>query len=106
MACPDAVLLQAVFRFAFLRGYVVISNQGGKWWGWVLPFFVHFGVPVFVRIGSFLLCFACLPWLHLRAGACVSGLVGVFLGFVGGSSSSAFDYLDFSMDSTLVWIGV
>ena len=67
------------FRFAFLRGYVFISNQGGKWWGWVLPFFVSYGVPVFARIGSFLLCFACLPWLPLRAGACVSGLVGVFL---------------------------
>ena len=27
-------------------------------------------------------------------------------GVVGGSSLSAFDYLDFSMDSTLVWIGL
>ena len=30
-------------------------------------------------IGSFLLCFACLPWLPLQAGACVGGFVGVFL---------------------------
>ena len=76
-----------------------ISNQDGKWWGWVLPFFVPFQVPVFVCIGSFLLCFACLPWFHLRAGACVGGLVGGVSGVVGGSSLSAFDYLDFSMVS-------
>ena len=37
------------------------------------------GVPA-SRVGSFLLCFACPPWLPLRPGACVGGLVGVFLG--------------------------
>ena len=37
------------------------------------------GVPA-SRVGLFLLCFACPPWLRLRPGAYVSGLVGVFLG--------------------------
>ena len=38
-----------------------------------------------LRIGSFLLCFARLPWFPLRAGACVDGLVGVFLGLSEGA---------------------
>ena len=80
----NAVLSRAGFRFAFIGGYVFISNWGGEWKGWVLYFFVPFGV-LGLRIGSFLLCFTCLPWLPLRAGACDGGLVGVFLGLLMGA---------------------
>ena len=96
----NAVLFQAVFRFAFVGGYVFISNQGGKWWGWVLPFFIPSKVQGVARIGSFPLCFACLPWLPLQAGACVGGLVGVFLGL---SVAAVRVHL---IIWTLVWIGV
>ena len=101
----DAVLFQAVFRFAFVGGYVFISNQGGEWWGWVLPFFVPFGVPGVVHwVISFVLCMSAMAF---PAGWCLCQWVGWGVsGVVGGSSSSAFDYLDFSKDSTLVWIGV
>ena len=44
-----------------------------------VAFFVPYGVPG-SRVGSFLLGFACPPWLPLRPGAYVDGLVGVFLG--------------------------
>ena len=52
----------------------------------------------------FVLCMSAMASL---VGWCLCWWVGWGVsGVVGGSSSSAFDYLDFSMDSTLVWIGV
>ena len=68
-------------------------------------FFVPFGVPEVAHwVVSFVLCISAMA---SPAGWCLCRWVGWGVsGVVGGSSSSAFDYLDFSMDSTLVWIGV
>ena len=53
---------------------------------------------------SFVLCMSAMA---SPAGWCLCRWVGWGVsGVVGGSSLSAFDYLDFSMDSTSVWIGV
>ena len=53
---------------------------------------------------SFVLCMSAMA---SPAGWCLWRWVGWGVsGVVGGSSSSAFDYLDLSMDSILVWIGV
>ena len=75
----NAVLFQAVFvlhlsevMFSYLIG--VGSGEGG------CCIFCPLQDPRGLRIGSFLLCFACLLWLPLQASACVGGLVGVFLG--------------------------
>ena len=102
----NVVLFQAVFHFAFIRGYVFISNWGGKWWRLGAAFLIPFRVPG-----------GCVHWvisfvLYMSAmaspvGWCLCQWVGWGVsGVVGGSRSSAFDYLDFSMDSTLVWTGV
>ena len=67
-------------------------------------FFVPFRVPVCCAhwVISFVLCMSAMA---SPVGWCLCVGWGVS-GVVSGSSLSAFDYLDFSMDSTLVWIGV
>ena len=70
----------------------------------MLHFFVPFGVPG-CALGH-LFC-ASLSAMASPVGWCLCWWVGWGVsGVVGGRSLSAFDYLDFSMDSTLVWIGV
>ena len=67
------VLHSSGLMFSFLWGRGGGSGSGG----WIVS--SPGGVPA-SRVGLFLLCFACPPWLRLRPGAYVSGLVGVFLG--------------------------
>ena len=75
----DAVLFQAVFRFAFVGGYVFISNRGGKWWGGCCLFSSPSGSRGLRALGHFF-CALQSAMASLRAGACVGGFVGVFLG--------------------------
>ena len=97
------MLFQAVFLFLhsseviFL--YLIMVGSGG---GGCCLFSSPSGFRCCMHwVISFVLCMVSpAGWYLCRwAGWGVSGVVG-------GSSSSAFDYLDFSMDSTLVWIGV
>ena len=76
MARPACGVISGGFWFCTLRDLCFHFFGSGGGGGCIVS--SPGGVPASC-VGLFLLCFACPPWLPLRLGAYVGGLVGVFL---------------------------
>ena len=83
VARPGCGVVSGLFSFCIRRmfSYLIRVESGKDGCCMVSSSLGSWGL----RIGSFILCFACLPWLPLRDGAFVDGLVGVFLGLLLGA---------------------